>query len=345
METTLLILAILAAVTFNVTSGFHDAAEIAAPAVVTRAMRPAGALAVFVAMTFVGPFLAGTAVADTVGSVVMLSGEEPAAALAIVTAGTAGAAAWNVVTWRAGIPSSSTHALVGGLVGVTVIAAGAGHVRWGVAALGDGQVEGVVKIVAALVLSPLAGLLAGWLAFRLGRALLRRATPRANRPLRRLQVAGTGLLAFAHGGNDAQKSMGVIALALVLGGRLSSFAVPTWVVLVSAATLVAGGLTGGWGVARTLGRGIYRLEPLHAAGAQTGAAGVIYGAALLGGPVSTTQVVGSSITGVGAGDRPRRVRWDTGATMMVAWLVTVPAAALVALAAWLPLAALVEIAG
>lgn len=345
METTLLVLAILAAIAFNVTSGFHDAAEIAAPAVVTRAIRPAGALAVFGVMAFVGPFLAGTAVADTIGGVVTLSGEEPRDALAIVAAGVSGAAIWNVVTWRLGIPSSSTHALVGGLVGVTVVIAGAGDVRWGLSDLAEGRVEGVVRIVAALVLSPVIGLLAGWLAFRAGRALLRGATPRANRPLRRLVGGGMGLVAFAHGGNDAQKSMGVIALTLVLGGRLSSFAVPTWVVLLSAATLTLGGLTGGWGIARTLGRGIYRLEPLHAAGAQSGAAAVIYGAALLGGPVSTTQVVGSAITGAGAGDRPRRVRWDTGTTMMVAWLVTFPAAALAALVAYLPLAALAALGG
>lgn len=345
METTLLVLAIAATVAFIVTSGFHDAAEIAAPSVVTSAMRPVGALVVFAVMTFVGPLVAGTAVADTVGSVVVLSDEPRADALAIVAAGAGGAAAWNVLTWRAGIPSSSTHALVGGLVGVTVVAAGAAQVRWGVAALADGRLEGVAKVVVALVLSPIAGLAAGWLVFRLGRAALRRATPGVNRPLRRAVAAGTGLLAFAHGGNDAQKGMGVIALALLLGGELSSFAVPGWVVLLSASALVAGGLTGGWGIARTMGRGIYRLEPLHATSAEVGAAGVIYGAALLGGPVSTTQVVGSSITGVGAGDRPRRVRWDTGTTMMLAWLVTIPAAALTALVVWLPLALLVALAG
>ena len=345
METDMLVLAILAAVVFNVTSGFHDAAEICTPGVVTGAIRPAGALAFFAVMVFIGPFLAGTAVADTIGSVVTLSDEDSITALAIVAAGIAGAAVWNVVTWRFAIPSSSTHALVGGLVGVTIVAAGPGDVRWGLSALADGQLEGVTKIVVALVLSPIAGIAAGFLVFRIGRLALRRATRRANRPLRRMLVGGTGLLAFAHGGNEAQKSMGVIALALVLGGRQSSFTIPLWVVVVSAATLALGGVTGGWGIARTLGYGIYRLEPLHAAGAQVGGAGVIYGAALLGGPVSTTQVVASSITGAGAAERPRAVRWDTGKTMILVWLVTMPAAAAAGIVVYLPLAALAAIRG
>lgn len=222
MESALLVLTILAAVAFNVTSGFHDAAEIAAPGVVTRAIRPAGALTLFAVMVFVGPFLAGTAVADTIGGFVTLSDTAPATALGIVAAGIAGAAVWNVVTWRFAIPSSSTHALVGGLVGVTTVAAGPGDVRWGLSALAGGHVEGVAKILLALVLSPIAGAAAGFVVFRLGRTALRRATRRANRPLRRILVGGIGLLAFAHGGNEAQKSMGVIALALVLRGRQSS---------------------------------------------------------------------------------------------------------------------------
>ena len=345
METTLLALTILAAVAFNVTSGFHDAAEISAPAVATRALRPAGALALFGIMALAGPFLAGTAVADTMGGFVVLTDEEPATALGIVAAGIAGAALWNVITWRLTMPSSSTHALVGGLVGVTAVVAGPGHVNWGFSALIDGRLEGMAKILAALLLSPIAGMAAGFLVFRMGRLLLRRATPVANRPLRRVLAGGTGVLAFAHGGNDAQKCMGVIALALVLAGRLPSFAVPSWVILLSAVTLVIGGLTGGWGIARTLGHGIYRLEPLHAAGAQAGSAGVIYGAALLGGPVSTSQVVGSAITGAGAAERPRGVHWDTGKTMLLVWLVTLPAGALAGLAVYLPVAAIAALGG
>jgi len=325
---------VLATVGFNVTGGFHDAAEITAPGVVTRAVRPVLALLLFSVMAFVGPFLAGTAVADTIGGVVDLGGLASRDALLVVLAGVTGAAVWNVVTWRLAIPSSSTHALVGGLIGVTIVAAGPGEVVWGLSGVADGQITGVVKVVAALVLSPVLGVLVGALVLRTARWSLRAATRAVNRPLRRLQLAGTAVLAFAHGANDAQKGMGVIALALVLGGRLPSFEVPVWVILLSSATLVVGGLVGGWAIARTLGLGIFRLEPLHGASAQTASAGIIYGAALVGAPVSTSQVVGSAITGVGAGERLRRVRWDVSASMLVVWLVTVPAAAASGLAVY-----------
>jgi PiT family inorganic phosphate transporter len=332
MTTALMIAVIVAVAAFNVTGGFHDAAEITAPGVVTQAVRPAAALAVFAFMALVGPFVAGTAVANTIGGFVQLDGLSEVDALAVVLAATLGAVVWNVITWRLAIPSSSTHALVGGLIGVTLVAAGADDVVWGFAALGEGEVTGFVKIAAALVLSPVLGLLVGAVLFRVVAKALARARRQVNVGLRRSQQGATAALAFAHGANDAQKGMGIIALALLLGGRQDDLDVPLWVVLASATTLVIGGVLGGWGIARTLGRDIYPLEPLHGATAQAGAAGIIYGAALLGGPVSTSQVVGSSITGVGAAERPRSVRWDTGASMLSIWLITVPAAAVAAIA-------------
>jgi PiT family inorganic phosphate transporter len=328
MVTVLTVAVVLGVVAFNVTGGFHDAAEITAPSVVTRAIRPATALVLFAVATFLGPFLAGTAVADTIGGFVDLSGLEAGDALLVVLCGVLGATAWNVATWWLRIPSSSTHALVGGLIGVTIAAAGPSDVVWGIGALADGEVTGVVKILLALVLSPVLGLLAGALVLRAARGALRAAERTANRLLRRAQVGGTAVLAFAHGANDAQKGMGVIALALVLGGQRPALDVPVWAIVLSVTALIAGGVLGGWGIARTLGFGIYRLEPVHGASAQAASAGIIYGAALLGGPVSTTQVMGSAITGVGAGERPRSVRWDTAKTMVIVWVVTVPAAAL-----------------
>lgn len=318
---------ILAVIAFNVTGGFHDAAEITAPGVVTRAIRPAVALTLFAVMVLVGPFVAGTAVADTIGGFVDLGALDPVDALEIVLAGVAGGALWNVATWRLAIPSSSTHALVGGIVGVTIVGAGAGDVVWGLSELADGEIVGVTKIVLALILSPVLGIVGGALVVRLAKGVLRWATRRANRAVRRFQVLATAVLAFAHGANDAQKGMGIIALALVLGGELPAFEVPGWVILVSVAGLIAGGVFGGWGIARTLGFGIYRLEPVHGASAQVSAGGIIYGAALLGGPVSTSQVVGSTVTGVGAGERPRSVRWDTATQMVLVWVVTLPASA------------------
>ena len=334
METVLMVGVILAVVAFNVTGAFHDAAEITAPGVVTQAVRPLTALGLFASMAFIGPFLAGTAVADAIAGFVDLGGLEPRDALLIVLAGVCGAVLWNLVTWRWAIPSSSTHGLVGGLVGVTVVVAGPGAVVWGLSSLAEGSLEGVSRIVLALLLSPVAGFLLGAGLIKAGKSAMGWGTRAANRPLRRLQVLGTALLAFAHGANDAQKGIGIIVLALVLGGRLPTFSVPPWAVVLSAATLVVGGLLGGWGIARTLGLGIYPLEPLHGASAQGSAAAIIYSAALVGGPVSTTQVVGSAITGVGAGDRARAVKWETSKTMAVVWLVTIPAAAAAGIATY-----------
>jgi len=331
---------ILAVVAFNVTGAFHDAAEITAPGVVTQAVRPVTALGLFAALVFVGPFLAGTAVADAIASFVDLGSLDAGDALLIVLAGVAGAAVWNVITWLLSLPASSTHGLVGGVVGVTLVAADPGAVVWGVSSLGEGELEGVTRIIVALLISPVLGLVLGAVVMRLGSFAMRWASRAAHRPLRRLQLAGTAVLAFAHGANDAQKGIGIITLALVLGGRLPTFSVPTWVVALSAAALVVGGVLGGWGIARTLGLGIYRLEPLHGFTAQGSAAAIIYGAALVGGPVSTTQVVGSTITGVGMGERARAVKWDTSKSMAIVWIVTMPAAAAAGIVIWLALSAI-----
>ncbi|MCU0306888.1 MAG: inorganic phosphate transporter [Thermoleophilia bacterium] len=326
---------ILACVAFDVTSGFHDMADLTAASIATRALRPAQAALIVAVFGFTGPLVVGTAVADTIGSFVQLGGEAPADALRMVAAGVGGAMAWNVVTWLGGIPSSSTHALVGGLTGAVVMGAGPGAVVWGGEALAQGELVGLCKIAAALLLSPVLGFLGGFLALRAARALLRGATPRANRQLRWVQVVSCAFLAFAHGANDAQKTMGIITLALVLSGSLAAFAVPIWVVALSASALTVGALTGGWRIVRTLGFGVYHLRPLHGATTQLASAGVIYGAALMGGPVSTTHVVSSTIMGTGAAERPRSVGWETGKAMLFTWLVTVPSAAVMGALIWL----------
>jgi PiT family inorganic phosphate transporter len=309
--------------------------------VASRALRPAQAALIAGAFTFIGPLLAGTAVANTVGTVVELGSLSRTTAMAVVISGTAGALVWNLGTWLFGMPSSSSHALVGGLCGVTVVASGTDGVRWGFAELvADHQLVGLTKILAALALSPLAGLSAGYVIHALARQLLRGATPRVNRPIKLLQIAGTAFMAFAHGANDAQKSMGVLTLVLVLAGRLDRFAVPFWVVSVCATAMTAGTLTGGWRIVRTLGFGVYRLRPLHALDTQIASGAVIYGAALFGGPVSTTHVVGSAIMGVGASERPRGVRWNTARQIAWTWLLTVPGSAVTAIVLWYVLGAL-----
>lgn len=320
------------AVAFGVSGGVHDTANITAPAIASRALGTLAAVGIVAVFGFVGPLLAGTAVADTVGSIVSLGGLSAAEALCAVLAGLGAATLWNMTAWRAGLPASSTQALVGGLVGAALAAGGPDHVNWGFAALAEGQLDGVAKVVVALVLSPIAGLAAGFVVFRAAARALRLAERGWNRRLRRAQVATCGLLALTYGANEAQKTMGVIALALLLSGRTQTLSVPAWAVLLSAATIPAAALCGGWPVVRTIGFRVYRLRPLHAAGAQLAAAAAVGASSVFGAPVSTTQVTSAAVMGVGAADRPRSVRWATGKAIVLGWLVTAPCSALAAAA-------------
>jgi len=323
----LVVLGVLLVVVFDFTNGFHDASNMVATIIASRALTPAQAIVLISVFSFVGPLLGGTAVADTIGSFVQLGDTEPGIALAVTSSGLAAAVVWNLLTWRWGIPSSSSHALVGGLCGAVGTAIGLDHVVWGLAALGGGRLEGVAKIAAALLLSPLLGFGAGFVLQRLMRRLLARATPRANRGLRRAQWVTAAALAFSHGTNDAQKGMGVMTLVLLTGGQLQSFVVPLWVVALCAGAITLGTVSGGWRIVRTLGFGIYRIRPLHGFDSQLASAGVVLGAGMLGGPVSTTHVVSSSIMGIGAAERPRAVRWSRAREIVLTWVITLPGAA------------------
>lgn len=311
-----------------VTAGVHDAGTLTASGIASRALPPRAALGIVAVFGFAGPLLAGTAVATTIASTFDLGDLSPGDALRAVSAGLLAAVAWNVLTWRLGLPASSTHGLIGGLVGATVAAAGLDDVDWGVDALAEGRLEGVAKVVAALLLSPLVGLLLGALVLRAAAAALRGARVGWNRRLRLLQWPTVAGLSFAHGWNEAQKSMGVIALALLAGGATDRLEVPQWAVVVAAATIPVGAFVGGSRIIRTLGYGVYRLRPIHAAGAQATAAAVVAATSAWGGPVSTSQVTSSAIIGVGAAEHPRAVRWGTGKEMLVAWLLTIPATAI-----------------
>ncbi len=314
---------------FDYTNGFHDTANMVGSVIATRAMSPTQAIAIVSFYTFLGPLLGGTAVANTLGQFVALDDQSTLTGVSVVFAGVVGAVAWNLLTWWRGLPSSSSHALVGGLIGAVLAAAGGDHIRWGWEALVHrGEWTGVTKIVAALLFSPLLGLIAGFLLFRLLRFLCRGVTPKANRPLRRLQWLGVAWLAFSHGANDGQKSMGVITMVLVLGGHLPHFQVPFWVMLLCASAITLGTASGGWRIVRTVGFGIYRLRPIHGFASQVAAATVISGAAALGAPVSTTHLVSSTIMGAGAADRPKGVRWGKAGEILFTWVVTIPGTAL-----------------
>lgn len=322
-----------AVVFFDFTNGFHDASNMVATLVASRALSPLQAIGMITVFGFIGPFVGGTAVADTVGGFVTLGDLAPTQGLTVVLAGLLGAIAWNLLTWHWGIPSSSSHALVGALCGAVLISIGPAHVLWGTAELRHGHIVGVTKIVAALLLSPLLGMFVGFLLQRVLRVLMARATWRANRVLKRAQWITSAGIAFAHGTNDAQKGMGILTLVLVTGGALERFVVPGWVIVLCASSIAVGTMVGGWRIVKTLGFGIYRIRPIHAMNSQLASAGVILGTGLAGGPVSTTHVVTASILGVGAAEHPRAVRWRKAREILVTWLVTIPGAGLLGAAA------------
>jgi PiT family inorganic phosphate transporter len=326
-----LIIATAIIIVFDFTNGFHDASNMIASVIASRAMSPLQSVMVVGTFTFLGPILGGTAVANTIGKFVTLDQLPIKLSLTVVICGLFAATAWNFLTWYRGLPSSSSHALVGGLVGVVIISAGPEHVLWGFSQLAQGQITGVTKVLLALFISPLAGFWIGFIFQRVTLYLLRTASPLINRELRGAQWITTAGLAFAHGANDAQKSMGILTLCLLLSGDISEFAVPFWVILVCAISITLGTILGGWKIVRTLAFAIYKIRPLHAVNSQAASAGVIFMASIIGAPVSTTHVVSSSIMGIGASERAKAVRWAKAREIAVTWLLTIPGAALVAI--------------
>lgn len=325
---------VIVVLVFDYTNGFHDAANIVATVIASRAMSPAQAVVIVGVFEFLGPLLGGTAVANTIGKFVALDGIAPVLSLSILLCGLIGAIVWNLGTWYFGIPSSSSHALVGGLIGAVVVSVGSDHVVWGFGELAGGHITGIVKVLAALILSPLVGFWFGFLVHRLLTSVLVAANPAANSRLRAIQYVTAAGLAFSHGANDAQKSMGILTLVLLLGGFIPTFEVPFWVMLACATSITLGILSGGWRIVRTLGFAIYRVRPIHALGSQLTSALVIFAASAGGAPVSTTHVVATSIMGIGASERPRAVRWSKASDIAMTWIITIPGAALVAIQAY-----------
>ncbi|MFN2289846.1 MAG: anion permease [Anaerolineae bacterium] len=313
----LLVVIIAIALIFDFLNGFHDASNIVATVISSRAMSPRNALIMTAVAEFTGPFLFGVAVATTIGSEVV----DPAAITsAVIIAALSSAILWNLFTWYFGWPSSTSHALIGGLVGAVGIASGLETI----------DLQGMEKVLIALFISPILGLVFGYLVLRLIYFLARGAAPSINTLFRRGQLLTSLALALSHGTNDAQKTMGVIAMAMVTTGYTATFQVPWWVIMLSASAISLGTVTGGWRLIETLGAKFYKIRPVHAFGSQLTSAGIILGAALLGGPVSTTQVVSSSIMGAGSADRLSKVRWTVARDIAVAWLLTIPISALVA---------------
>jgi PiT family inorganic phosphate transporter len=314
------------ALLFDYTNGFHDSANSIATVVATRVLRPRLAVAWAASFNFIAFLVVGTAVANTVGQTIKPGYLD----MTVVFAALLGAITWNYTSWHLGLPTSSSHALVGGLVG-------AGLARGGFEAIKASSVE---KTALFIVISPIAGLVLGAVIMTALRLLLARAdVARTERGFRWAQLASSAAVSLGHGGNDAQKTMGVIAALLVSTGHLQAtgdqLPIPLWVGLAAAAAIALGTLSGGWRIVRTMGTRITRLRPVSGFAAETGAAVALFGSTAIGAPVSTTHTVAGAITGVGVANRGTEVDWRVFGRVALAWLVTIPVAALVAAAAYL----------
>src|ERR671913_1605535 len=321
-QTLLLALTIAIALLFDFTNGFHDTANAVGTAIGTRALPPSFAVGLTAILNLVGAVvttqLLHAEVANTVGSLVAPAG---GVAMPMLIAVLFGAIIWNLFTWRAGLPSSSSHALIGALIGMGLAVYGLDAVQWGE----------VYPVFIALVTSPVVDLLIAYVLTVVLLSLFRRVRPsHANGVFRRLQLFSSGFVAFSHGSNDAQKTMAIITLALFSSGYLPEFIVPTWVALAAAIAIGLGTWAGGWRIIRTMGTRIVRMEPVDGFAAQTAAAAVIQLATASGLPVSTTQVVSGAVMGAGATHRFSAVRWGVARRIVWAWIFPIPASALLA---------------
>ncbi len=311
-----LILVILLALVFDFLNGVHDSSNIVATMIASRAFSRRSALALTATAEFLGPFLFGVTVATTIGDEIA---QANVLNLDVIVACLVGAIVWNILTWFLGIPSSSSHALIGGMIGAVVMGAGFDAIK----------LHGLEKVLIALIASPLIGFAVGFLITRLIYFLARNSTPDVNLFFKNGQFVTALGMAFSHGTNDAQKTMGIITLSLVIGGYLTEFRVPFWVIGISAGAIALGTALGGWRLIRTLGGKFYKIRPVHSFSTQLSSGIVILTASALGLPVSTSQVVSSAIIGVGSSERFGKVRWSVAQEIVTAWFITIPASALV----------------
>jgi PiT family inorganic phosphate transporter len=308
----LLIIFIIIALLYDFLTGIQNSANVVATVIASRAMSPRLALTISAITNFIGPFLFGVAVAETIGTEVV---SEAAVTVPTAMAALLAAIFWNILTWWLGIPSSSSHAFIGGFVGSALMG-------YGFYAI---QLPGLTRVLLALLISPFLGFVFAYLLMIVLLWIGRRLSPKVNQLFLKGQWITMITLGLSHGTNNAQKVMGILTFGLVAFGVLPEFVVQTWVIFVSAGALALGTLFGGWRVIRTMGAGFYRIRALHAFSSQIASTSVILGAALLGGPVSTTQVISSTIVGAGSAERINMVRWGLATQIAMAWLITIPA--------------------
>lgn len=323
------------ALIFDFLNGFHDSSNIVATMISSRAMSPCRALLIASVCEFLGPFLFGVAVATTIGHDVV-RGE--IITISLICAALLSAIIWNIITWYFGIPSSSSHALVGGIVGSALICKLLSNIEHGniktiedlYAVVNVIKPEGIIKVLLALFISPLGGFIVGYIVIKIIYFLVRGASPKINWLFKKGQIITSVSLALSHGTNDAQKTMGIIAMGLFAMRFIEKFYVPLWVIAACATAISLGCAFGGWRLIKTIGGKFYKLRPVHGFTTQVSSGAVILFASLMGGPVSTTHVVSSAIMGAGSAERLSKVRWGVGKQIVTAWILTIPLTAILA---------------
>lgn len=321
---TIAILTIILAFAFTFTNGFQDAATVAATFIASRSATPRQGILLVAGMNFLGAILGGSAVAFTLSGLLTITSGP--LALQVLLAALIAAAGWNLGAWYVGLPSSSTHALIGGLIGAGVTAAGLGSVYWGIAELlaPPHEITGMVKVMLFLMISIILGLVGGYAMRRFTHLLFRNVGRSINRSITRVNWAAAAGMAFFNGSNDAQKQLGIIALVLLAAGEYAVLTVPLWARVVCAILLSLGTLGGGWRIMKTIGSRIFTIEPVHSMDSQISSGMTLGLSTLAGAPVSSTHIITMSVIGVGAAENPRNVRWDVGKSVMFSIILTLP---------------------
>lgn len=320
----IIIIGVALVVIYDFTNGFHDAADMIATAIASRTMTPGTAIIIVSFFTFLGPLLGGLAVANTIGKFVKIEDVAQNIAQSIVLSAILAAITYNLITWKLGLPSSSSNSLTSGLVGAALFALGTNYVNWGFSELIHGEIVGFMRIIVGIIISPLAGFLVGFLIMKLCLKLLKRFSAKFKKIFIISQYFTISWLAFSHGTNDSQKGMGLIGMLLLANHTYDEFTVPTWVIILCASSITLGTMFGGWNIIKTVGFGIYKVKLIHSIVNQISAASVILSSSIIGAPTSTTQVVTTSLMGVGAGERPKHVRWEVVKTIFKGWLYNIP---------------------
>lgn len=327
--TIILFLVISIGLVFALSNGLHDASSVVATFINCGAATPKQAIGIASVFGLLGAVFGGNAVADTISKLIDLPAQTTL--LAILFTAILGATIWNLITWKLGLPSSSTHALIGGIIGAVIVSSGYQHIIWGWSELIDAnhKITGIVKIVAALIISPLLGFALAFILEKVTKLFLRNAKFSINKWLNRVQWVIVACLSYSHGANDTQKVIGILTLALAAGGGVAMQTAPLWVRVCGGLVMFMGTMLGGWSIMKTIGRGIFNIRPIHSVNSQLASAGSVFVATLIGAPVSTTHIVVGSVMGVGAADEYRMVHWGIVKEIIIAWFITIPLSALV----------------